>query len=401
MISAKKTTMPTRHKVTKSGLYLNADTKSSRIKLWKALVEPHAWHLYPVVSYIIQPSKPNIIYSTPVLIILYHNQKELLSELFVVFDDYIETYVIMINKGDGEMTFIIEDSKCIFAMSSENDAVMRVPDGAEVIFKTKDALDNQIRSEDVSFESLDWDHVNPASGPVYVEGAEPGDVLCVKIKDIRIGDQATMITGPGLGVASGQLKDNFVKVMPVKNGFVEFSEQIKVPIRPMIGVIGVAPAPNEGSINCGTPDAHGGNMDCKEITAGVSLYLPVNVPGAGLAMGDLHAVMADGEVSVCGAEIPGEVTVEVSVLKGKPLPTPLLVNKETVMTIASAETLDEAAELAALNAAHLIMDQTEMPLAEAISLLSLAGNLAICQVVDPLKTARMEMPKSVFNFIKI
>ncbi len=293
------------------------------------------------------------------------------------------------------MRYTIGDDHCVFAMSNKNTSVMQVPDGAEVVFKTKDCFANQIQSANVKFDALDWDNINPATGPIHVEGAEKGDVLKVQIKDIQIGDQCTMVTGKDLGVAGSRLQENYIKVLKVSNGHVEFSNQIKIPIRPMVGVIGVAPE-NE-SINCGTPGFHGGNMDCKEITANTTLYFPVNVEGAQLAMGDLHAVMGDGEVSVCGAEIPGEVTVQVSVIKNKPLPTPILVTESAVMTIASAVTLDEAVEMAVLNAVDLLKSKTNLSEADAISLLSLAGNVAICQVVDPLKTVRMEMPISILK----
>ena len=168
---------------------------------------------------------------------------------------------------------------------------------------------------------------------------------------------------------------------------------MRVPLNPMGGVIGVAPAGE--AISCGTPDSHGGNMDCKMITAGSTLWLPVNVPGALFGLGDLHAAMGDGEVSVCGLEIPGEVLVELTVVKNRRLPLPMLENSETLFTLASALTLDDAAALATRNMAHFIADNTSLALAEAISILSIAGDLQICQVVDPLKTCRYALPKSV------
>ena len=131
------------------------------------------------------------------------------------------------------------------------------------------------------------------------------------------------------------------------------------------------------------------------ITAGSTLWLPVNVPGALFGLGDLHAAMGDGEVSVCGLEIPGEVLVELTVVKNRKLPLPMLENSETLFTLASALTLDDAAAMATRNMAHFIADNTSLTLADAISILSIAGDLQICQVVDPLKTCRYALPKSV------
>ncbi|MCL2323695.1 MAG: C39 family peptidase, partial [Oscillospiraceae bacterium] len=246
------------------------------------------------------------------------------------------------------MPYVIESDHCIFSMSDKNESVISVPDGATIIFKTKDCFANQIQSADVKFDTIDWNNINPATGPIDIEGANPGDILQVIIKDVTISNQSCMLTGKDMGLSGGRLQGTFLKIMPIIDGKVKFSDKISIPVRPMIGVIGVAP--KDANINCGTPGLHGGNMDCAEITAGTTLYLPVNVIGAKLAMGDLHAVMGDGEVSVCGAEIPGEVTVEVHVLKNKSLPTPLLKTDTTLMTIASAITLNEAVNLAVLNA---------------------------------------------------
>src|SRR5699024_6489945 len=105
-----------------------------------------------------------------------------------------------------------------------------------------------------------------------------------------------------------------IKRVPIINDELHYTEDIRIPVKKMIGVIGTAPKAEDGAINCGTPDAHGGNMDTTAITEGVKLYLPVNVAGGLLALGDCHAAMADGEVYVCGAEVPAEVTVSVRVV---------------------------------------------------------------------------------------
>ncbi len=125
------------------------------------------------------------------------------------------------------------------------------------------------------------------------------------------------------------------------------------------------------------------------------MYLPVNVEGGLLAMGDLHAVMGDGEVCVCGAEIAGEVTVKVSVVKGCPLPLPFLVDDKDAMAIFSAPSLDRAAQGATLRMRSFLTEQVKMTDYEAGMLLSLMGDLSICQAVDPNKTCRMELPVSL------
>jgi len=277
----------------------------------------------------------------------------------------------------------------IYSMSAANEPVLRVEDGATVVFETCDCFENQIQTPDTKFEALDWNRINPAAGPVFVQGAEPGDILVVKIERIEVADKGAMLTGPDLGVLGDSLEENAIRIVPVLDGRAVYAGKVELPLSPMIGVIGTAPA--GAAVACGTPGPHGGNMDCKKIAAGTTLYLPVNVPGALLALGDLHAAMGDGEVSVCGLEVPGEVTVTVKVLKGESLPLPLVKTSEAIYVIASEKSLDEAVVSATRGLAGLLEDKGGLSKHDAVNLLSLVGNVQICQVVDPLKTVRFEL----------
>jgi amidase len=264
-----------------------------------------------------------------------------------------------------------------------------------VCFETLDCFGCQLKSEDQLLGGLDWSNINPATGPLFVEGAEPGDVLKVEILKIELDKQGVMVDGPGSGVTGVAVTSESTKILPVSDGVVKFNEKLSFPICPMIGVIGTAPA--EEGVDTGTPGPHGGNMDCTRIGEGATLYLPVNVEGALLAMGDLHALMGDGEVEVCGVEIAGAVTVRVTVLKNCALPTPFLVNKEVAMAIFSAESLDDAAVGATMSMHSFLMKELHMNEHEAGMLLSVVGNLRICQIVDPEKTCRMELPLSIME----
>lgn len=290
-------------------------------------------------------------------------------------------------------------NQLIYSMSADNAPVLKVAQGSRVIFETCDCFEDQIQAETVQYAGLDWSRINPATGPVFIEGAEIGDVLVVHIERIQLKQQAVMLTAPNLGVAGDRIDAAKIRVIPIVDGFGLLSDGIKIPLNPMIGVIGTAPA--GAAISCGTPDAHGGNMDCKIITEGTTLYLPVNTPGALLAMGDLHAAMGDGEVSVCGMEIAGEVTVTVSVLKGRPLPTPMAQTADAIYTIASAVSLDDAANMATRHMVDFIHANTTLSEADAINLMSVGGNLQICQVVDPLKTCRYQLPKTIASQLSL
>ncbi|MEH7249557.1 acetamidase/formamidase family protein [Neobacillus niacini] len=292
------------------------------------------------------------------------------------------------------MEFISKEHS-VLMMSPKNTPVKKVESGSTVVFETLDCFSNFIQKEDQPFSSVGWDKINPATGPLYIEDAVKGDTLKVEILDIEIDSKGVMTTAPNLGVLGNIVTGETTKIIPIQDGKAIFNEKIHIPIKPMIGVIGTSPATED--IPTGTPGSHGGNMDCKKIIKGSTLYLPVNVPGALLSMGDLHAVMADGEIVICGLEIPGKVTVKVSVIKNTSLPLPMLQSEDKVITIASAETLDEAAKLATIHMHTFIVENMGLEIDEAGMLLSLVGELRICQVVDPLMTARMEFPQSIVD----
>ena len=287
----------------------------------------------------------------------------------------------------------IPASQTVFAMSPDNAPVLRAASGSRVRFETCDCFTDQIQTPDDTFDNLDWNRINPATGPLFVEGAEPGDTLRVHIRRIELGKQAVLATLPGAGVAGNRLERGRIDIVPVKDNHVVLFGKVRLPLNPMIGVIGTAPA--EGAISCGTPDAHGGNMDTKIIAEGTTLLLPVNVPGALLSMGDLHAGMGDGEVGISGLEIKGAVEVDVSVIKGRPYPLPLAVTADCCYTIASSPDLDQAAETATLMTTDLLTAHGGLDTNQAIALQSIAGDLQVCQVVDPNKTCRFALPRTV------
>lgn len=289
----------------------------------------------------------------------------------------------------------IKRDTVIYAMSPDNAPAAAAKSGDTVVFETQDCFSGQITCAQDQLGSLDWSRINPAAGPLFIEGAEVGDTLKVEILRIDLAPQAAVVEMPGSGVTGRAAETENTKILPVADGKAVFNDRLTLPVCPMIGVIGTAPA--EGAISTGTPDSHGGNMDCKRIGVGATLYLPVNVPGALLAMGDLHALMGDGEVCVCGGEIAGAVTVKVSVIKNAGLPLPFLTTAEHAMAIYSAPSIDAAAEGATLRMRSFLIDQVKMQPHEAGMLLSLAGDLRICQAVDPNKTCRMEVALSILE----
>ena len=290
----------------------------------------------------------------------------------------------------------IAKEHCIHKMSKDNPPVAVVDSGSEIEFSMYDAFRNQVTSEEQGIDSLNWDVLNPATGPVYVNDAKVGDVLKVTIKSIEVDSTGVMAVIPGAGLLGDKITAPAVKMIPVENGFAKFND-ISIPIQPMIGVIGVAPAGE--AIPTGTPDSHGGNMDNKLITAGTTLYFPVFVDGALLAMGDLHAVMGDGEIIVTGVEIPGTVIVSVEVIKGHSISNPIHETPTHFYTIGSALDLLDAVKMATEDMHAIVMKQLNLSFHEAGMLLSLIGDAQIAQVVDPLLTARFGVSKEYLKTI--
>jgi amidase len=292
----------------------------------------------------------------------------------------------------GEKLF---NSQCIFAFSKDSAPALVVSSGARVEIQTMDCFANQVQRAEDTLQAIDWDRINPATGPIFVESAQPGDVLKVTINGINLNHQGVMAAGKGLGVLGDYMEELNSKLIPIKDNKALFNSELEIPLNPMIGVIGVAPA--EGDVNCGTPGSHGGNMDNAMITTGAVLYLPVFAPGALFALGDLHAAMGDGEIGVTGVEIAGVVDVTLEVIKGMKLDNPVLENKDCISTIASAALLDDAVKQSTVDMSKLLLKRLPMSVYDLTMLMSISGQAQICQVVDPLKTARFVMPKWILN----
>lgn len=286
-------------------------------------------------------------------------------------------------------------TNCIYSFSKNNKPVLNIKSGDEVIIETLDCFSNQIQTKEDRLETMDWNRVNPASGPIFIEGAMPYDALKVTIKKIELGNRVILSVGENLGVLGGKLKGLTSSIKVIENNEVVFDDKLRLPLNKMIGVIGTAP--KFGEINCGTPGSHGGNMDNTMIAEGSILYLPVFTEGALFALGDLHAVMGDGEIGVSGAEAAGKVYIKLEVIKNLKLQNPLLENRDSICTIASAETLDAAVNKAVINMADIVAERINLSYSEITMLLSLVGQVQVCQVVDPLKTARYVVPKWVLE----
>ncbi|MBE5979847.1 MAG: acetamidase [Paenibacillaceae bacterium] len=279
-------------------------------------------------------------------------------------------------------------------LSKDNPPCGRIRAGETVAFETYDCFTNQFLPEEATFENVVRKPGNPATGPLFIEGAMPGDMLKIDILDIVLGSVGVVMLGPGSGSEKEFFTQKILKRIPVIDGFAYYSEQLKLPITPMIGVIGVAPAGD--GVSTITPMDHGGNMDCTQIRKGVTLYLPVFTEGALLSLGDFHAIMGDGEVEDCGLEIEGKAVLRVDVVRNRNCVSyPMIETSEKLITIASAEDVEAAWRKAVRQMYDFLKEKTGLDDNDAGMLLTMAGDLVICQTVNPMKTVRMEFPRYI------
>jgi acetamidase/formamidase len=241
---------------------------------------------------------------------------------------------------------------------------------------------------------------HPLTGPISIEGAEPGDVLEVKI----LGFEYLHPYGvSGFIPGSGTLPDDFPYArfrlvrFNVREGTAAFSPGVTLKLAPFFGSIGVALNPMLGRVSSGPPGPHAGNLDNKELVAGSTLYLPVHVPGALLSMGDGHGMQGDGEVTLTALETSLRGTVQVSVHKGRRLNWPRAETPAHYIAMGLHTDLDEAAKLATREMVDFLVTEKHMNRDEAYILCSLAVDLHVTQLVDGTKGVHAMVAKSIFT----
>lgn len=223
-----------------------------------------------------------------------------------------------------------------YEFSRHNKPRLHIDSGDTVLIETEDAFSGQIRTDADRRDRTKRPYGNPLTGPIWVEGAEPGDTLAVHIEEIRprIGQCATRTSDPKqLCEWLGGDCPHGTHVCPIRDGLIYWSDEITIPYAPMLGCIGTAP--DMGVPTTGPAGPHGGNLDIVEVCPGNTVYLPVFEPGAYLYVGDAHAAMGQGELSASGLEMPAESVLRVELLKDKKLPGVRIESPEEIMTIAT------------------------------------------------------------------
>lgn len=277
--------------------------------------------------------------------------------------------------------------------------VLRMRPGAMLGVSTPDCFGGRVRTPaDLPSQVCDPQRLNPVCGPFHVVGAEPGDTLAVHVVTITpTQNWGVSATYPSFGALTGThqtpnlqapLEERvWIYAVDQDTRTVRYQDRagqygVDLPLVPMIGTIGVAPAGGEVRASV-VPDIHGGNLDVPLVRAGATLYLPVNVDGASLAVGDVHARQGDGELSGVAVEIAARTTLIVDLIKGVSIPGPRLESDTHLMSIGCARPLEDAYRISQHDLVSWVRDLTGLDTLEAYQLVSQAGSAQVGNVCDP------------------
>ena len=285
----------------------------------------------------------------------------------------------------------LASDKVIYKFSPKNRAAYTVKDGERVLIETKDCFGGKAETAKDVFEDIAMGEVNPATGPIEVEGLTAGETLCVSVEKIRCGRSGVMMCSPNLGILGADVRRSRTKIVPIRGAKAIFSDKIAIDLNPHIGVIGVSPAKAEVPVFW--PGDFGGNMDTVEVREGSKVFLPTYHDGAMVSVGDVHAAMGDGEVCGTGIEVPAELVLVFSAARELDLMRPMIETPTEWISFAAAKTLDEAARTAASDLVRFVAHKLGVQFEEAYMLASAVANLKISQVVDPLMAVRMSISK--------
>jgi acetamidase/formamidase len=291
-------------------------------------------------------------------------------------------------------------------------AALRVAPGESVEFDVQDASGGQLCATSTVSDvaRLDFGKINPVAGPIFVDGAEPGDVLKVTLLAFTPSGWGWTANIPGFGLLADDFREAALHLWrydPVTLSPALFGRWGKVPLKPFTGTIGVAPA-EAGLHSIVPPRRVGGNMDVRDIAQGTELFLPVEVAGALFSVGDTHAAQGDGEVAGTAIESPMKVALQFDVIKQTPLAYPRFTTPGPVtrhldakgyeVTTGIGPDLMESARSAVRSMIDLLCRQQKMPAAEAYMLCSVCGDLRISEIVDvPNWTVSFYFPRLVLE----
>ncbi|MBI4279363.1 MAG: acetamidase/formamidase family protein [Armatimonadetes bacterium] len=307
-------------------------------------------------------------------------------------------------------THFLSPDRVHYRWNNTLEPVLEVDPGDTVVYDLRDVADNQItpRSTSADLLRLDRERIYPLGGPVLVRGARPGDVLEVEILDLHTrgwGWSAVMV---GSGLLPDDFAEPYLHIWDLSAGdYTHMRPDIRIPLDPFLGTMGVAPA-EAGAFRVMPPGCFGGNLDCRHLTRGATLLLPVQVEGALFSCGDAHAAQGDGEVCVTGIECPMHAALRFNLPRGRSIPEPQFITpgpltsrydgKGYYATMGVHPDLMEAARNALRHMIDHMVHAYRMSREEAYVLSSVVVDLKITEVVDrPNWVVSAYLPLAIFQ----
>jgi amidase len=301
------------------------------------------------------------------------------------------------NSEEGKVVrYEVKPNELKYTYAASYTPVAHLKSGNILETNTVDCFGNAVKKPGDTLSMAPGD--NPLTGPFYIDGAEPGDTLAIKILDIKVdSNQGIGALAPGFGALNStnytpmlnpEIKERiwFYPIDRASNTAtfraLDSNYQVKFPLHPFFGCIGVAPAGGEARSSI-VPEAFGGNLDSPEASVGNTVYFPVNAPGAMLFLGDGHAAMGDGEIAGTALEVPLRGRVQVHVIKGRKINWPRFENDEYIMTVGAYRPLDDALRIAFTELVSWIHDDYGLSPLDAYELLSKVGEIHLNEMVDP------------------
>lgn len=274
---------------------------------------------------------------------------------------------------------LVEATRTTFAFRPDAVPVLRVRPGEVVRFETSPEPAERLFAAGPGWtEAIDVRAINAVTGPVFIEGVIPGDAVSVEILAIEPRDWAWSAAIPGFGLLDGLLPEPMLERLPIRDGDVIVSDRVHVPLRPMIGCLGLAPAEGETStLSPSMPWA--GNYDLTQIAPGATVLFPAQVPGGLFSLGDLHAAMGEHEATFVALECAGSATVRLDVRPGMHLETPRIEAADRVFVIGLSSCGDYGAarRQAARLLYQLLTREAGLTSREAYTLISARGDLTL------------------------
>ena len=288
----------------------------------------------------------------------------------------------------------IDKVKYVFGVAPP---VARLKPGNILDANSLDCFGDALQNPGDSFSLVKGD--NPLTGPFYIEGAEPGDTLVVRILELQVdGKQGVGTFSPGFGAINATHYTPMLEKEPLPEKIwfypidhaehtatfqaLDSNYEVKIPLHPFLGCIGVAPANGEARSSI-VPAEFGGNMDAPEVSVGNTLYLPVNVPGALFYFGDGHAAMGDGEIAGSAIEVPMKARLQFDLVKGKHTDWPRFENEKEIMAAGIYRPVDDAVRIAFTELVRWIHADYGLSELDAYELLSKVGKIHLTEMVDP------------------